>query len=293
MTITIEQQGKRFYLRGNTYPIKDQLRAAGAKWDPDAKCWWTGKRETAEAIVSGAAPDKSNTTQPILEGHAVSERPRETLANDTKIAGRAKYRGRDYILVWEGETGRGHSAKLAFADGSSVFWTQYDQIEVTKRYQPRVYRGQEQPMTFGRLNRLREDFSEQRKAEREAEQIVGERGPYSSRFEASKHNRTPGRELGSTSWLRHAGKRIAVVLVGYQSATYIRGEDAEDMGEYDLRSGWYGMAYHRAAMKAEYDALQARVPRPDGVCVADTDMTESATECKLCHRNDGQHEPPC
>lgn len=54
MTITIQSEGRRHYLTGNTYPIKDAIRSAGCKWDRDRGAWWTGKREVAEALVSGA-----------------------------------------------------------------------------------------------------------------------------------------------------------------------------------------------------------------------------------------------
>lgn len=61
MTISIETQGRRHYLRGDTYPIKDALRAAGAHWDAEAKAWWTGQLELAQQMVEKAAttPEKS------------------------------------------------------------------------------------------------------------------------------------------------------------------------------------------------------------------------------------------
>ena len=53
--IAIETKGRRHYITGDTYPIRRAIRGAGCKWDADAKAWWTGKRETAETIVSGVA----------------------------------------------------------------------------------------------------------------------------------------------------------------------------------------------------------------------------------------------
>ncbi len=46
-------------IRGNTYPVKDQLKALGAKWDGVEKCWMIdeSKQEQALAIVR-AAPAK-------------------------------------------------------------------------------------------------------------------------------------------------------------------------------------------------------------------------------------------
>ena len=41
---------------GNTYPVKDQLKALGGKWNPDAKCWMipANKADEARKLVAGA-----------------------------------------------------------------------------------------------------------------------------------------------------------------------------------------------------------------------------------------------
>lgn len=52
MTIQIETRGRRHYLVGDTYPVRAAVKAAGCKWDGDARAWWTGKRETAERLVA-------------------------------------------------------------------------------------------------------------------------------------------------------------------------------------------------------------------------------------------------
>jgi len=43
-------------ITGNTYPVKDQLKALGARWNPDAKAWMVSedKAEQARALVNGA-----------------------------------------------------------------------------------------------------------------------------------------------------------------------------------------------------------------------------------------------
>ena len=47
-------------ITGNTYPVKDQLKALGARWDPDQKAWMvaTEKADRAREIVSGAPARK-------------------------------------------------------------------------------------------------------------------------------------------------------------------------------------------------------------------------------------------
>lgn len=43
-------------ISGNTYPIKDQIRALGGRWDADARCWRVpeDKADEARALVAGA-----------------------------------------------------------------------------------------------------------------------------------------------------------------------------------------------------------------------------------------------
>lgn len=142
--IQIVTEGRRHYLRGDTYQMRDQLRAAGAKWDPDQRCWWTGKRDVAERLAG------ASSESPAASDH---------LDRDSKVAGKAAYKGRQYLLVWEGETKRGRACKLAFSDGSKVFWADASEVTVTKRYDSRRDRwGRSDGMTFGRLQRLREEF---------------------------------------------------------------------------------------------------------------------------------------
>lgn len=252
MSITIESRGRRHYLRGNTYAIRDALRSAGAHWDRDERAWWTGQRDVAERFVaasSDAAPDS---------------RPVESLSPDSEIVGKARYQGREYLLVWIGETRRGRAAKLAYRDGSRVFWASASDVQITRTYQSRECRGRRQPgMTLGRLTQLREEYA----AERALPRLVGAEGEYSSQYDATRSDRTPGREIGTSTWLRDSGRRIAVVLVGYAPAQYVSASDAEDQGHYGQASGYYGMAYYRAATPEEYTALQGVSPRVDGVCV--------------------------
>lgn len=151
--ISIETSGRRHYIVGNTYSIKDQLRSAGCHWDGDRKAWWTGHLDVAMKFAG-----KSD------ESEAPSRPEGDTLTEDSKIAGKATYKGKQYILVWEGETKRGRACKLAFADGSKVFWAEASEVQISKRYEAREYRGRVEHMTFGRLQRLRSEYAETRKS---------------------------------------------------------------------------------------------------------------------------------
>lgn len=88
--IEIERIGRRSYLRGNTYGIKDALRAAGAHWDAEQRAWWIGSDAKARELAGQAS-----AAQPA-EGQ---EREREQLGDDARLAGKARYRKGLYLLL--------------------------------------------------------------------------------------------------------------------------------------------------------------------------------------------------
>lgn len=49
---------KTVAITGNTYPVKDQLRALGGRWDGAAKSWQVpeDKADEARALVAGQPP---------------------------------------------------------------------------------------------------------------------------------------------------------------------------------------------------------------------------------------------
>ncbi len=231
MPITIDKQGRRFYLRGDTYPVRARIQAAGAVWDGDARAWYTGRKDRALALVQE------------LGGGTRTQDPNESLASNTTIAGKATYKGRAYLLLWEGDTKRGTAAKLAFADGSKVFWAPAGEYQVTKTYES---------MTFGKLSRLREEY----RCQQDKPSHVGERTDIMVQYQGTRNHRSPSESIGSTRWIKHRGELAACTLVGYELATFFRGEDAEDTGNYDSRDGWYGTTYYRPATLTEAAALE-------------------------------------
>ena len=48
---------------GNTYPVKDALRALGGRWEPWSKSWVVpdDKAEAAQKLVAGSGPAKPKT----------------------------------------------------------------------------------------------------------------------------------------------------------------------------------------------------------------------------------------
>lgn len=143
--LTIEQVGRRLYVRGNSYPVKDTLRTAGAKWDADQRAWYVGtaKRAQLEALVSGGiqAPDR--------------DRPQGL---DIAVRGKASYKGKTYpyITAWAGERDGQYMERvlLVFRDGSSQFWAPSghgpEQAQITK-----IYR---EPLTLRKLQELADGY---------------------------------------------------------------------------------------------------------------------------------------
>lgn len=133
----LKTEGRRTYIVGNTYPIKDQLRAAGAKWDADKKAWWTGKREVAEGLLAKlngtAAAPTTSATHPAKE----AQEP-----YDGEVLGKAEYKGRQYYVRWQGTTKRGTEAfRLVTLDGKIDFWADAAACKWTKHYEQKEERG--------------------------------------------------------------------------------------------------------------------------------------------------------
>jgi hypothetical protein len=74
MTIAIAKVGRRYYLRGNTRPIKGQLKEAGCHWDPEEGAWWTSKRDVAERFQreASALPEPPAPCEPSADDVAIT-----------------------------------------------------------------------------------------------------------------------------------------------------------------------------------------------------------------------------
>ena len=147
--MTVEKIGRRYYITGQTYAAKDALKAAGCKWDPDRRAWWTGKKEVAERF-DRQAPAEAKPEDP----------------DTIRVIGKARYKGRDYYIRWVGTCKTGeHKARLCTLDAKIDFWAACaepgdrpaaDEASVTKMYQ--------EPRSLAGIRR----FIEDRRAEEEA-----------------------------------------------------------------------------------------------------------------------------
>ncbi len=64
-----EEQTAREAITGNTYPVKDQLKALGGRWNPDQNAWMVpaDKADQAKALVAGVGKSLPPQKQPLSE----------------------------------------------------------------------------------------------------------------------------------------------------------------------------------------------------------------------------------
>jgi hypothetical protein len=141
MTVTIEKQGRRYYVRGNTYAIKDRLKDAGCKWDADARCWYTGKKEVADKLAGTEI--KQEFVPPTKD--ELAEKP---------CSGKVEYKGRNYYVV--GHSQRTGKLWLTVLDCSIDFWAAESDCKWVKHYAGREdYRsGRVEHQTVGGIRRF-------------------------------------------------------------------------------------------------------------------------------------------
>lgn len=148
--MSLQVVGQRLYFSGNTFPIKDKIKALGAHWDADRKQWWVGaaKRAEAEALIATLA------TTPASPSGTSTNRTGD--GDRTVVAGKATYKGRTAYIVGRVARGRTHwddrvtpvttrdGAKILLAsmDGSRTWWAPQGAAQIIKTYdKPRTIAG--------------------------------------------------------------------------------------------------------------------------------------------------------
>lgn len=152
--LTTEKVGKRIYVIGDTYPIKDKLKNEGAHWDNDRKAWWigAGKESAIQHIIN--PPVGSTPVAPV-----------EKNLDDLRVVGKANYKGRTYYALWYGysEKYNGFRAHLSSLDNKIDFWCDASpngqgddslMAVIVKTYASREYRGRTEYTTLGSLKRF-------------------------------------------------------------------------------------------------------------------------------------------
>ena len=74
---------KTVAISGNTYPVKEQLKALGARWNADEKCWMVAESQAIRAreIVAGAGQKKHYASASRYGSYAtIGQRQNERMA---------------------------------------------------------------------------------------------------------------------------------------------------------------------------------------------------------------------
>lgn len=61
----LEQDGSRWYILGNTYPIKDSIKSSGGRFDGARKAWYFQNENTAKDFLSRFQRYAAETSEPI------------------------------------------------------------------------------------------------------------------------------------------------------------------------------------------------------------------------------------
>ena len=83
--------GSRYYVTGNTYPRRAELKAAGFRWDPEQKAWWTTSAKEANRVVDA-----------LLAEHRENEARREAAEQKAHEGYRWTWRSEQ----WRDDTGK-------------------------------------------------------------------------------------------------------------------------------------------------------------------------------------------
>lgn len=149
MAITLERAGSRIYILGDTYPVKDRIKAAlnmdGKNFDRERKAWWVGLAKAADAEKLVA---ELNAAPPVPPGERLPDDP-----DKIRLTGKGRYKGREYFagaITRDGSKVR--LLTLPDAQGKFLdFWAPCDMVEQTKTYTPREYRGRTEYTTLGSI----------------------------------------------------------------------------------------------------------------------------------------------
>lgn len=159
---TTETVGQRIYIVGNTFAVKEKIKAAlRPNFDDDRRQWWvgTGKRAQVEKLIA-----ELNAQPPPGQSSAESE------PYTGAVVGKAKYNGRDYFVRWAGRTTRGSDAfHLVTGDGKLSFWKDAAECQWTKQYEKRGRFGKLDPErgsypTLAGIQRFKERNAREAKA---------------------------------------------------------------------------------------------------------------------------------
>src|SRR4051812_10682709 len=120
MAVSVEKQGQRVYLVGDTYAVRDRIKAMGGHWDGGRRAWWVGAKKAAEAEALAASLA------------AAPPAPKAGPGDDARLKAKVTYKGRTYYVIAESAD----RCRLTVLDGSVDFWADKSACELVKVYAP-------------------------------------------------------------------------------------------------------------------------------------------------------------
>jgi len=167
--IKLERDGQRIYLTGDTYPLRQHIKAIGGHWDAGRRAWWVGlaKLTEAEKLAAEAAPaslgapgtgDGDAGSGTPAGGAAAAKAAAVADLDRAVVRAKVEYKGRNYYQI--AETRDRESLRLVSLDGKVDFWALRTNVVFLKTYDDSgsVRRGsgryQRDPMTLGSLRRV-------------------------------------------------------------------------------------------------------------------------------------------
>ena len=175
--LTLTREGRRTYISGDTRIYRNELKEAGAHWDPEKVAWWIGSHAVAEALVARlCTPEKTEAVKAETEARMLER-------DKAAILGRAKYQEKTYYLVGEGfSESRGRWCRLLFRDGSKTFFADASKVTILKRY--------EREMSLSRL----QEYADEQKSGKGKDVATQDHGGL------SKYCSSPGACSDALSW---------------------------------------------------------------------------------------------
>lgn len=162
MRLEVMDHGRRSYVFGDTYSLRERLRQIGAKWDPDRRGWYVpiSDKSKLEDLVDEVLSDRGVDAPPASLSMASDNGPGE----DGVVFGRAVYKDRPcYVAGWV-ERGRtrfddfvhpvttkdGTKLLLYSMDGKKKWWAPESSVRIERMYQ--------KPKTIGSIKRFVESL---------------------------------------------------------------------------------------------------------------------------------------
>jgi hypothetical protein len=126
----------KIYLTGNTFPLREEIKAAGGRWDKERKQWYCTPAERP-AMLALARRAQAMPPKRARRGEAAQP------DDNTKVIGEALDPGDRKTLWWLAWTGRlttGNNAGALFAklvtrDGRKFLWKPAKKVTILRRFE--------------------------------------------------------------------------------------------------------------------------------------------------------------